>query len=321
MEQQHSNDEIDLGLVFKKIGELWRSFLVWIFNCIQFVFRNWIVLLVLIVVGYGLGYVWKQYNKGQYEAVLLVKTNFGSANYVYDAIEKIRTNEKEPWFREKYGFNNEENVIKEIDIEPIVDILSLLNVTRDENRVLEHYLSEADFEEDILVSEAFINEYPLHRITIELTGDANNDAITGMLNYLNDNEYYNQAREVVIAETKAKIMGHEKSIEGVDAVFFSFKDSLKGNGPSQVNVKTNQTTNLHWLVEEKGRIMNTVETLKKDLLMMDSTVYVVNSPKINYAFKFFDQKQIITPVLFVFLFVFISWLISFYKKLSRIAKE
>lgn len=319
MEKQSTNDEIDLGLVFKKIGEAWNGFLIWIFNCIQFAKRNWVLLLILAVVGGGLGYLWEKNSKGRYEAILLIKANFDSSNYVYDAIDKVRSKEKEPWFREKYEFNNDVNVIKEIEIEPVVDILALLEATNDENRILEQYLSEADFEDDILLSEAFINEYPLHRITIEISGEGNNDAITGLLNYLNDNPFYKQAQPILINEVKQQIKHHETSIKGINEVLFSYKDSLLNTGNTQFMVKSNQTTNLHWLVEEKTNLMETIADLKKNLLTMDKIVYVVNDSKIRYKYKITDNKKIVLPLVLIILFILVYGFRNFYKKISHLS--
>ena len=49
--KENQQEEIDLGLVFRKIGEAFQKILVWFYQGTQFLLRNWIIILVLIVAG------------------------------------------------------------------------------------------------------------------------------------------------------------------------------------------------------------------------------------------------------------------------------
>ena len=56
----NSNDEIDLGLIFRKIQEGFRSLLVLGYKGVQFIFKHWIALLIIIIAGAVAGQFWKK---------------------------------------------------------------------------------------------------------------------------------------------------------------------------------------------------------------------------------------------------------------------
>ncbi len=317
MEQQHTNDEIDLGLVFKKIGDLWRSFLVWIFNCIQFVLRNWIVLLLLIAGGIGLGYLWEANSVGEKKTIMILQTNFGSAHYVYDAIDVLKKVEKDPHRGKTYGFDSENRVLKELEISPFVDIIKLTSLVRDQDRVFEEFMASADFEDELLTSSVFIDKYKYHELELTTSGDAPNTIIQSIMTYLNDNDFYKKAQVIGKAEIQAQISNHIKSIAGIDAVMNSYENNAKTDkdGPQYV-FNSSQSSNLHLLLGEKRNIMNDVEELKIDLINMDKPVSLINTPKMYYAFSILDMKSVLLPIVLVVLFVLISWFFSFYKRMS-----
>ncbi len=316
MEQQHTNDEIDLGMLFKKLGDLWRSFLVRLFDCVQFVLRNWLIILLLLVLGIGGGFFLKKNYGGGYQSVLIIQNNFESSNYVYDALEKLKANERESWFREKYGFDIDNATITDVEIEPIISIVDLIASTDDDGRVLEQYLSEADFQEDLLLSEAFINEYQYHRVTLEFNTLATSKVFDGILNYLNDNSYFQKAKVIGIEEIKTQIKSHQKSIDGIDAVFFSYKDSLPGVSGAQFTFESKETTNLHFLLEEKRKLLDRISFLKTSLLKTDDVVYVINNKALSYRMTLIDSMHILLPLLLVVLFIIFSWLKDLYKRVA-----
>ncbi len=49
--ENNNSDEIDLGIVFNKIKKVTNSFLISIYHGIQFLFKHWWKLLILVIVG------------------------------------------------------------------------------------------------------------------------------------------------------------------------------------------------------------------------------------------------------------------------------
>jgi hypothetical protein len=165
---QNNQEEIDLFLVLDKLSKVYHRFLASVFRGIQFVVKHWIVLLILIVGGYFGGQFWQRSLKSTREATLIVQNNFDSSGYVYSAVELLNVKYKQgdKAFLKKYNFNVDDPDLEDIIIEPIVNIMDLLEKHETSDRNLDTYMGKADFEEDLLLSEVYYPEYNYHRITI-----------------------------------------------------------------------------------------------------------------------------------------------------------
>ncbi|QNJ97481.1 hypothetical protein [Constantimarinum furrinae] len=314
---QNNNDEIDLGVVFRKLKEQYRNFLIWLYHCVQFVIRNIIILLVLLVVGIAAGYFWKENSKGEKITEVIIQNNFNSTNYVYNAILILKSKSKQGdlKFLSKYGFKTDEIEIKDLEITPIVNILDLAKKTKDEDRTFEEYMAQTDFEDDILLSEVFYTEYTYHRLLITGTHVAGDETIKSLINYLNSSDLYQEIKAVSIEETKAKIARNEKSIKDIEGVFESYVDSnAVAAAASQVYFKNNENNNLHFLLEEKRIIMDEIEKLKIELIKYDDVVSLINQPKFVSSVGILDRKTILVPFFLIFFFVAFSVIRSTYRK-------
>ena len=76
------DQEIDLLLISKKINNLFQRFNTFLFRCIHFFVRNWMIILILAVVGIGLGVFLDQKQKN-YDHQIIVAPNFGSQPIIY----------------------------------------------------------------------------------------------------------------------------------------------------------------------------------------------------------------------------------------------
>ena len=119
---------------------------------------------------------------------------------------------------------------------------------------MREYLAQADFEEDLLLSEVFYNEYHYHKLLITTDGDATSETIDQVIAYLNSNEVLNNIQVVALQETKERIKRHEPKCKG-------YRRGVRQFGPlntdvtgSQVTVKSAENNNLHLLLQEKKSI-------------------------------------------------------------------
>lgn len=319
MEKQHVNDEIDLGLVFRKIGDLWRGILVWIFNCIQFVIRNWIILLVLIGLGVGLGYLWQENSKTQMLTNVIVQTNVGSAHYMYNRLDQLKPVQALSSGK-KYGFDPDNLLVLKVEAEPIIDIIGLTENINTDDRSLEEFLAQADFVDELLLSDIFLNEYKYHKLEITLSEGATQETVDGIINFLNDNPLLEKAKQIAKEETEQKIRNHKKSIEGIDQLFLSFTETTEGANPEFV-FKNNETINLHKVLEEKKKIMEYIQEERIQLGRLDKAILPITSTKPYYKNRLLDKKMIFTPVILVFFFVFLVWIKKMYSRLEKIKNE
>jgi hypothetical protein len=318
------NDEIDLGLIFRKIKEGYNSMLVAGYNAVQFAKKNWIILLILIVGGAVAGHFWQENHKAGKMATLIIQNNFGSSSYVYEAVSLFNKKQKQgdAKFLKQYGFDAEDMTITEVEIEPIVNIIELLKKSEENDRNLEQYLAQSDFEDDILLSEVFYPEYKYHKLYISTTSEGSVKTIEKFLAYLNNNDLFLKAKDIVIEETKERIIKNDSSIANIDAVFYETSAKYGENkfNPSQVYFKSLTNNNLHLLLETKNALIAENESLKIELLKYDNVVSVINKPALHYTFSLLDNKRVLFPLVLVFLFGFFAVLRRLYKKAERFAK-
>ena len=107
---QTSKDEIDLGYLINKISELFKNISVSIYNSIQFCLRNWYFIVGLLIGGIVLGYFSEIDSKPAKKATLILRTNFNTAEYTYNALNTLMVKSKtlDTAFLKQHGFKTEE---------------------------------------------------------------------------------------------------------------------------------------------------------------------------------------------------------------------
>lgn len=319
----NKNEEIDLFYVFDKIRDFYHGMLANFYRFVQFLKKYWWILLIIIVGGYFAGQFWQRSLRPMKEAVLIVQNNFGSTNYVYNAIEilNIKSKQEDEAFLKQYGFNPEEPEIKEVTIEPVVSVMDLLEKSEPNDRNIDTYMSRIDFEEEILLSEIFYPEYHYHKIIIQ-TESRDAKLMDKVMAYLNSNEKFNKIQEVMYAETQLRIQRNDTTIAKIDALM----DEYSGKNdrdirPSEVYNKTIENNNMHHLLEKKTDLIKENEYLKTELTKYDQVVTVINNPRLAVTSKFLDKKRYLIPIGLLFLFTAYFVLKGWYQKGKKYSKK
>lgn len=132
--QDNSEQEIDIFQLSKSIGSFFDRINAMIFRSIQFFVRNWIIVLVLIVLGFGLGWFLDE-NKKSFENQIIVTPNFGSVDYLYSKVNLIESKIKAGdvlFLKNEVGIQNPES-IKKLRLSLLPMFISLL---RTKSRIL-----------------------------------------------------------------------------------------------------------------------------------------------------------------------------------------
>jgi hypothetical protein len=122
---QHNTEEqeIDLSQISKKIGSVFQAFQAFLFNGIQFFVKNGIVIIILLIVGFGLGF-YLDINKKTYDHQIIVTPNFKSTDYLYSKIDLINSKiikGDTVFLKNSIGLKHPK-IVKGIKIEPITDV-------------------------------------------------------------------------------------------------------------------------------------------------------------------------------------------------------
>ena len=121
--QNSSDQEIDIFQLSRSINRFFDRANRSVFRAIQFFIRNWIIVLILVVLGAGLGY-YLDSNKKSYNNQIVVTPNFESVDYLYAKVDLIQSKIAAgdvDFLKNTVGISNPQ-AIRRIEIKPIADV-------------------------------------------------------------------------------------------------------------------------------------------------------------------------------------------------------
>ncbi len=321
---QQNSDELDIALIIEKIKQGYHNFLVWLYGVFYFFISRWKILLGLIISGFVIGFI-LQSNELPKETKLLVQINFDGVNYVYDAIDQLQKKilEKDTLVLKKIGlYANDTLALRQIEIEPIVDVLEIVQSDKGDERNVEVLLDQSKIEDDLLTSEIFLPKYKIHKISLSFAPSANQNTISTFLDYLNNNQIMNEIKDKVKYNVVKEIEQNEQSINYIDSIAKAYATRPVGKATaSQIyfnNMDLNNG-NLHLLFEQKNVIIEQNKKLNVELIKYDNVVQLLNKPLLQENKTLFSNKILLFPMIFLFLFIVFSIIRYFYLKAKKLS--
>lgn len=314
--QSNENQEIDLSQISKKITAFIESIFALIFSGILFVKRNIIVLGILFVVGVGLG-VYMDKNRKNYDHQIIVTPNFSSTEYLYAKIDLInsKVNEGDTLFlKDVVGIKNPQKFTK-IEIEPIADIYRFIG-NNPVNFEFVKLLGEDGDLNKIVVDPLTSKNYTYHNISFSTSKVTDTEStVKPLLNYLNQSEHFIKIQAEYAKNIKIKMAENDTIIAQIDGVLNSFSKKVNGAQNSDKLVYYNESTQLDDVIKTKDLLITEqgnkrIELVNIDKIIKDSstTINIKNNKGIG------GKMKLVLPMVFLFLFVAISFFISFYKR-------
>jgi hypothetical protein len=314
---KENNPEIDLLTVFGRIGDFFEWINTLLFRMIQFFVKNAIVVAVLVVLGFGFGFFLEKINRN-YEQKIIVTPNFKSTDYLYSKINFLAYKMKlrDTLFLKSIGIQNSYQMLS-ISIEPIVDVYNLINKDGKNLELLQLMAQNGDLK-SIVKETTTSKNYTLHTIILNTVGVVSSKStIEPILKYLNTSTYYETYKKINSQNIQNKIKNKEATILQIDGILNQFSGAY-GNYPNNEKlVYYNQNLNIDAIIRTKDSLSAQIGTLKIEQYNTDKLVKekgMVLNVKSNKTVK--TKLVYILPLVFVGLFVFFSFLISFYKKQS-----
>lgn len=323
---KNNSEELDLNLIIDKIKGMYHSGLISLYRIFNFFVKSWIVLLVLIIVGATLGFFNTNDNPAR-ETKLYVRINGNSGAIVYDALNQLqfKIQEKDSVLLEKKGFfKNSVYYIHSLEIEPLVNILEIIDATESNNRNLETVMDQAQYEDELLTSEVFIPQYTYHKIT--LVGDywSSQKTIDALMLYLNDNLVLMKQTDLIKESLAFRIARNFESISYMDSIFDTYGrpiSELTKGAASEISMVDINITNIHMLFDQKALLMEQNEKLQLLLLNQDKTVSLINKPMLSVKKSILDVKMITYPILLILLFVMLSMMRYYFQKAKDLSNQ
>jgi len=313
----HNNDnqEIDIFQLSRTVGNFFDRINTYVFRSIQFFVRNWILVLILVILGFGLGW-YLDSNKQTYQNQVVVTPNFGSVDYLYSKIDliqaKVAAGDAE-FLKNVVGISNPETINK-IEIKPIADVYKFIE-DKEQNFELIKLMAEVGEVKKVLEDNVTSKNYSLHTISFVSKKMINEkEVIQPLLKYLNDSEYFTAAQKIGYKNLQQEITQNDTIIAQIDNVLNGFSSTAKSNSKSDKLVYYSENTQLNDIIKTKQTLVieqgkNRLKLISSDKTIKEiSTTLNMNDNKIvNGNFKF------LLPVFFLVLFVFISLFQKFYK--------
>jgi hypothetical protein len=315
---QHNNEsqEIDLTQISKKIRGFFEGINTLIFKCIRFFVKNAIVIVILLVIGVGLG-MFLDENQKRYDHQIIVAPNFKSTDYLYSKIDLLASKiaEKDTFFLKSIGIKKPLEVTK-ISIEPIVDVYKLVSNNEQNFELLELMAQNGDLK-TVVKETTTSKNYNYHTIVISTIGITNqNDIVKPILDYVNTSSYFGEVQKISVSNIQQKIKEKEGIIVQIDGILSAFSNGNATNKSDKL-IYYNENIQLNNIIKTKDSIVNVLGTLKIDLF---NSKRIINENAISLNIKnnksINGKRKIILPILFISLFIFIRFFMSFYRKQS-----
>jgi len=318
---QNSDQEIDIFQLSKGIGSFFDNINAAIFRSIHFFVRSWIVVLVLVILGFGLGW-YLDSNKKSFQNQVVVAPNFGSVDYLYAKIDlleaKIMAGDT-AFLKNEAGILNPK-IIRKIEIKPVADVYKFIE-DKERNFELIKLMAEVGEVKKVLEDNVTSKNYTFHTITfLSNKSISEKEVVEPLLKYLNDSEYFAAIQKIGYKNLEQEIAQNDTIIAQIDNVLNGFSNTVKNGPKNDKLVYYNENTQLNDIIKTKQNLIIEQGKNRLKLLSFDKTI-----KKINATLNINDRKivsgnfKILLPFFFLLIFVLMSLFSQFYKKQLLIA--
>jgi hypothetical protein len=317
----NQEQEIDLGQLFGKVGKLFKNLGDTIFRMIQFVTKNFIVLLVLVGLGFGLG-LFLDSKANSYEHKIIVQPNFNSVDYLYNKVNLINSKiqNNDTVFLKSIGIEGPKKLTS-VTVKPIVDIYNFINqhtvniqnAQNTQNYELVKLMSESSDISKVIKDTVTSKNYENHLITVKTDGlTTDKKTMQPILEYLNKSPFYESIQKVLLENMKFKIEQDHITIKQIDTILSSFSKRSK-NSSNDKMVYYNENTQLNDIISTRtGLVYNQgfqnaqLEIYNKVIKDKSQVLNIKDTKGISNKMKF------VLPLLFIFIFLFFVYAKNFY---------
>lgn len=322
MAEQNISEEVDLGYLYNKIKRGYNNGSVILYRKIK---KNRFPVLFVIILGIIIGLYLNFTSKKVKEISLIVQINFDASNYVYNAVEQLnnKIKQNDTLFLKNFDLYDEKPIINVSTIEPIVNILDIIDNTQSTNSAyLKTVFEESKFEDDLLTSEMFISQYRYHRIKLSSSNKDLTKVVENFMQYLNSNDLFNKIKDVQIENTKLTIERNKYSIASIDSIAKVYGTVLKNPSTTGQNYYSSyelNNSNIHLLFREKGELLELNQELEIALEKYDKIIKLINKPQFEVKNQL--SYVILAPLLLLLLYVIIAFFYGIYKRTKNLSNS
>ena len=320
-------DELDLADLFSLLKRWAYSALALAFKAIDFLIKFWWIVLALIVIGIVVGTF--TMSSTPYKATVIVKTNFDSQPYVYNAIEQLgaKLSDRDPKFISNNKLAGPGGTLLKAEIAPVLDVTSLLEgISATDSRSLSSVLKELSVEDDVelFASDRFYSNYAYHKLEIALIGQEEK-YVKRILDYVNNQPVILEIKAGYMKNQRERIAANDTTLSQIDDLINSFTSNIAvvSQQVEKLSFYNNQSNiNLNGVLDLKNKLVLETQTLKNDQITATDALVAISDIQIVEDIGLKDKKYIFYPLVLVFIFLFLAGIRFTYKTFrNKLAQE
>lgn len=313
------SDEIDLGQLFKMIGNGFRAVFRGFLRFFLYLKNNFVKLAILVFVGLAIGYALKFVISDQMKTEVIIRPNFDSKDYLYNVIEEIDANlkVKDTTFFRELGIVVSELKSLGIQIEPIQEEEEIDNSEKDMKylEILQNFKEES-FVLDAVKEEIQKKSNMNHRITFFYKNPLQGRAATlKLMEYIEGNSYFNGLKKIYNDNAVLKIERNSELIEQIDSLISGYANSLSKNKNVEQGtfvVENEKSLDITGLLALKNSLIKEIESKKLEMAEQSEVINIINFGKNQMVrVPFYAQGVAVIPLillLFFFLYALLRYL-------------
>ena len=304
--------EIDLHQLTQKIGNGFNNFGYFVFNCIQFLIKHGIVLILLLLLGLGTGYYLSSTQK-KFDHKIIVLPNFNSTEYLYSKVSllNVKIQEGDTTFLKSIGIKFPKK-LRKIKISPVVDPYAFVK-NSETNLEMIKLIAEDGSMEKVLIDEMTSMKYEYHQILFTTRDEVTREnMLKPLMDYLNDNNYFELIQEKSVTNLKNKIIYTEQTLNQINGILDNFSKGGKDYGTdSKLMYYNNENSQIDDILKTKNKLLDDLGYYKIELI---NTQKIIKELSVIPNVQKETTVPIMLPGLFVGLYIFIVFFFKFYKK-------
>ena len=309
-ESNHIPEEIDLFNLRAAISKAINNA---IMNTFLFFKKNSYRLLFLLIIGGVLGAAADYFFKS-YVAEIVVNSNFTSNDYLYSRVDLLNNHFIQN-SKSELPISNYKKFTR-IEVEPVIDVYSFVsntslnaanNAQNSQNFEMLKLMSEKGDINNIIKDEVTSKNYYFQQINVFSKDKVEEKDINSVITYLNKDAYFDSILHLNISNIKERIIKNDSTIAQIDKLIQSYTTSI-ARGDANVMFK-NDNSEVNSLITQKKELISKIDEDKLSLISQNKIIkentVVLN--KINNK-GIANKLKFILPILFIFLFLFISYI-------------
>ncbi|TPG44672.1 hypothetical protein [Flavobacterium pectinovorum] len=314
---QDTNDqEIDIFQLSRSIGSFFDRVNTSIFRSIQFFVRNWIIVLTLVVIGFGLGW-YLDSSKKTFQNQVIVTPNFESVDYLYAKIDLIQAKilSGDTIFLKNVVGILHPQTIKKIEIKPVADVYKFI-ADKEQNFELIKLMAEVGEVKKVLEDNITSKNYTFHTISFVSNKTIDEkEVVEPLLKFLNNSAYFNAIQKIGFKNMEREIAQNDTIIAQIDRVLSGFTNSVNNVAKNDKLVYYNENLQLNDILKTKQKLVTDQGKNRLKLVNLDKTIKEINATlNINDHKIVSGNFKLLFPLFFIFIFVLVSLFSKFYRK-------